>query len=473
MAERTRVGIPARVWLAALALGCALPVFALSALLFVFQIERHGDALWRDDLIYFGLPALFVLILTVLLAWILGGGIADAMRAVAASSQALAKGEKPVRVFSRIGEINDIQDALARAAATLAENRAARAAVLSDLKAADARQHVLIGELDHRAKNMLAAVHAIARRSLPAGDATDHLTGRLVALTRAHNALAATAWRGAHLLQLIEAEAAPFEGQVTLQGRDVLLNAKAAQAIALIFHELMMNAVKYGALSVEAGRVSIAWHVVPGEPPRVVFTWTETGGPAVAPPTRRGFGRMLIERSASLELNGDAALDFAPGGVRCEIAVPLYEMEATALEKFELDAVAVAPGAAARPAPAGPGPKRILVVEDEGMVALDIVNTLEDAGYAVAGPAGRLAAALELARTALLDAAVLDANLAGQPVFAVADELARRNVPFVFSSGYSDSSHFPPAYKTAPRIQKPFQRDDLLRAIASVLPPLR
>lgn len=430
----------------------------------------YFSQIWQSDLLFFGLPALFVLLLSMLLAWLAGGGIASTMAAVAQSAQALASGKTPPRVASRIGEINDIQEALAQTSAMMAESREVRAEQMADLRAADERQRLLIGELDHRAKNMLAAVQSIARRSLPGGEASERLEGRLIALARAHSELAATSWRGASLLKLLEAETAPFEGFVTLDGPDLLLNPKTAQAMALIMHELATNAAKHGALSAKGGRVRIAWDIDRRAEPKLQLTWTESGGPAVAPPTRVGFGRTLIERSAKLELNGDVALTFAPKGVRCTLTIPMGEVMMTPWPKSDAKPSPAAPSLAPPPPkPAANARKRILVVEDEALVALDICDALERSGYDVEGPASRLEAALELARSAPLDAAVLDANLAGEPAFPVADELARRGVPFLFASGYSDLKNFPAAHQSVTRIEKPFDRTQLVQAVGRLL----
>ncbi len=197
----------------------------------------------------------------------------------------------------------------------------------------------LLAELDHRVKNNLAMVLALAEESVREG--TDILeyhrafSSRVRALASTHAALAANRWKGVRMGELARLTLAPFDRsshhRIQLDGPDETLSNKAATTIGIILNELATNAVKYGSLSQSAnggGVVRVRWER--GRRPEHEFDelrifWTEEGGPAVHAPTRRGLGTRLIEEGARYELNGEARVQFDPGGVRCHIIVPLTE----------------------------------------------------------------------------------------------------------------------------------------------------
>jgi two-component sensor histidine kinase len=135
-----------------------------------------------------------------------------------------------------------------------------------------------------------------------------------------HGLLTAADWRGASLRDLVAAELAPYEGRVTVGGPEVMLPPNAALSLALALHELATNALKYGALSVPEGRVEVRWSLEGG---RLQLAWREGGGPLVAPPARRGFGSLLVERSVAHNLGGTARLEFRPEGLAYEVELPL------------------------------------------------------------------------------------------------------------------------------------------------------
>jgi PAS domain S-box-containing protein len=203
---------------------------------------------------------------------------------------------------------------------------------ITDRKRWEEHQVLLTAEIDHRAKNLLAAIQAMVLLTKPnarsVADYADTLIGRLHAMARAHDLLARDKWSGARLHDLIRNEFAGYvdaaSDALALTGEDVLLRPRAAQTLSLALHELTTNAAKYGALSVPDGRVAIHTALESSSPGRtLVLHWTETGGPAVTPPERRGFGSVVIERSIRHDLDGEASLEFEPGGVRCVIRVPL------------------------------------------------------------------------------------------------------------------------------------------------------
>jgi two-component sensor histidine kinase len=196
---------------------------------------------------------------------------------------------------------------------------------VTDRVLAERQQKLLVDELNHRVKNTLATVQAIAQQTMrSAADPAAFqaaFQSRLLALSQTHDLLTATNWRGAALRDVLMVELEPFEAtQHELTGADVELTPAEALAFGLVTHELATNAAKYGALSTPGGCVSVDWRV---DDRRLSLTWRERGGPRVAPPERRGFGSRLIERSLQGALAGHANLDFAPDGLTCRIELPL------------------------------------------------------------------------------------------------------------------------------------------------------
>jgi two-component sensor histidine kinase len=192
---------------------------------------------------------------------------------------------------------------------------------------AEEHQRLLINELNHRVKNTLASVQGIAfqtlRGEMPLAEARARFEARLIALSRAHDLLTEENWGGASLERVVKDALEHLAGEaarVDVEGEPLRLAPRAALALAMALHELGTNAAKYGALSVEGGRVSISWEQAGG---RLRLQWRESGGPPVEPPGRRGFGSRLIERGLAADLGGTAALRFDPAGLRCEIEASL------------------------------------------------------------------------------------------------------------------------------------------------------
>jgi two-component sensor histidine kinase len=191
---------------------------------------------------------------------------------------------------------------------------------------------MLINELNHRVKNTLASVQSIARQTLSAGrpapETIEIFTDRLVALSAAHDVLTRENWEGADLREIASGALRPFEvhgdGRLVVRGPDVRLSARAVVALAMALHELATNAVKYGALSTDAGEVRLAWDVArAGAGGRLELEWRERHGPPVQAPRVRGFGSRLLTQGLPAELDGVAELEFAPEGVTCRISAPL------------------------------------------------------------------------------------------------------------------------------------------------------
>ncbi len=203
---------------------------------------------------------------------------------------------------------------------------------ISERKRAEEHRKLLIDELNHRVRNTLAVVQGIAHQTFKdqadPGHSKAAFEGRLMALARAHSLLTRTHWESASLRDVVS-DACDVEGplgdRVSISGPDVTLQPKQALSIAMALHELRTNALKYGALSNDAGRIDVRWSVEGADPRTLTLTWREEGGPRVEPPARRGYGSAMIERALAHELSGEATLDYRPEGVVCTISAPLAD----------------------------------------------------------------------------------------------------------------------------------------------------
>ena len=192
--------------------------------------------------------------------------------------------------------------------------------------------NLLIEELNHRVKNTLALMQAIAVQTFRSAsrDERTKFEGRLGALAEAHNLLSQEKWAGSELRDVIARVLQPFvlnnPGRIRMAGPAVPLSPRLAVVLSMIVHEIATNAAKYGALSNETGRVTLDWEIIADTPkPRLRLIWTEIGGPPVTAPVQRGFGSRLIERSARDQLGGEATVDFLPRGVVCTVVCTLDE----------------------------------------------------------------------------------------------------------------------------------------------------
>jgi PAS domain S-box-containing protein len=199
-------------------------------------------------------------------------------------------------------------------------------------KLAEQHRNLLINELNHRVKNTLAIVQAIASHTRNATSPRDFetaFTARLEALAKAHDLLTRSHWNGTTLKEAIDTALSPFLGaeathRISASGPKVWLAPNIAVMLALAFHELATNATKYGALSDERGRVNISWKAEPNdEPAEIQLRWRESGGPPVSAPSRKGFGSLLMERVLVYEAGGKTALSFASSGLEFDVQLPL------------------------------------------------------------------------------------------------------------------------------------------------------
>jgi len=243
--------------------------------------------------------------------------------------------------------------------------------------------------------------------------------------------------------------------RIAAAGPDVSLEPRTAQTLALALHELSTNAAKYGALSVMSGRVGLAWEL---RPDSLVLHWTETGGPSTVPPASPGFGIRVISASVERQLEGEARFEWRPEGLHCSLAVPRGD-KIEPLVRHAGGHHVVGEDRPLLPLQLATG-NRVLLVEDEILVAMMMRDILMELGFTVVGPFSRLSEAMVAAVHDQIDAGIIDVNLGGEFVYPVADVLVARKIPFVFVTGYGVES-IDSRFGYVPIVKKPIQRQQL------------
>jgi PAS domain S-box-containing protein len=209
---------------------------------------------------------------------------------------------------------------------------------ITERKEGEAHLRLLMRELTHRSKNLLAVIQAMARQTARHSGTIEgfleQFSARLQALATSHDLLVQESWYGASLLELVRTQLGHYldrnGSQIALAGPSVLLKPEAAQSLGLALHELATNAAKYGALSAPGGAVQIVWRRLPAaEGEGIEIVWSEKDGPRVKEPERRGFGSLVIERNLSRSLDAEVDLTFRPEGVNCRMVIPLNQLSAT------------------------------------------------------------------------------------------------------------------------------------------------
>jgi PAS domain S-box-containing protein len=327
------------------------------------------------------------------------------------------------------------------------------------------RHDLMTREVNHRARNALAVVQAITRltRAETVREYGEAVRGRVEALVRSHVRLADNEWDEVPLRELILDELRPYQSEdgqrVTLEGSELHLAPEAVQPVSMALHELATNAAKHGALSQPEGRIRVKVEPLGGT--RFQLVWTEEGGPAAAPPTRRGVGLEVIGSVAS-QLDGTCDIAWTPSGLRCTLTLGLGATDSGTHHRSDQPE--------APPVEAGPGPMtrhRVLVVEDDALIAADVAATLGELGYDAVGPAATLEEAFQLAEAETgLSAALLDVNVGGTMSWPLAEALKDRGVPVIFASGYAPDGSGGP---DAEHLQKPYTSQQLDHALKRAL----
>ena len=330
---------------------------------------------------------------------------------------------------------------------------------------AQEQQELLIAELNHRVRNILKLIQGLVTQSSTVADVasfTETVGGRIHALARAHDQITRENWNSSSLHDLIRTEAEAYFGEETsrvhIDGPDAMLAPNAFTTLSLVIHEMMTNAMKYGALYDRAGQVFISVDSTPKDDLRIC--WREEGGPAVTAPTRRGFGTTIIERSIPFELKGEARIHYEVTGVRGEFVVPAEHIDAIREPAPEAasDGTAPGPGTASLDG-------EVLIVEDNLIIALDAEDMLLGLGADQVHTAADVTGALAIVESRPLRFALLDINLGVETSMPVARALAARGVPFVLATGYGDRTAFADVFPDVGVVQKPYDAADVRAAI--------
>jgi len=202
---------------------------------------------------------------------------------------------------------------------------------ITERKRAEEQRGLLVAELDHRVKNVLARVTAVAKYTSQGSHSVDEflrtLDGRIQSMADAHTLLSQSQWHGVNLVVLVQRQLAPYttKTNTVISGPDITLTAVSTQALAMVLQELVTNAVKYGSLSTPHGKVLVNWDSRDGADgaPRLAFAWRETGGPSTKAPSHSSYGTNLIRNLIPREIGGTVDLMFAPEGLRCDIEISL------------------------------------------------------------------------------------------------------------------------------------------------------
>ncbi|WP_426231028.1 HWE histidine kinase domain-containing protein [Pararhizobium sp. DWP3-4] len=334
----------------------------------------------------------------------------------------------------------------------------------------DVRQRMLNEELNHRVKNILALIKSLVGQPIQEGrtltDYVASLKGRIQALSFAHDQVV-RGDGGGPLMDLLNAELTPYRQptiSIAVNGPPVLLNSRAFSVMALVLHELSTNAAKYGALSRPGGRLEVSWWLTLHGDCEIV--WRETGGPLVSPPSRTGFGTALIDRSVPYDLDGRSEVSYASEGVAARFLLPAKHI-----------LLAEQPSHASASQVAGNEPVKgtlaadlkVMLVEDQMLIALDVEGMLGDHGVFDVMTSASAADALSRLADYAPDVAILDVNLGAETSLSVARELAGRNIPFLFATGYGNSEMIPPDFSWVPVIRKPYDGTSLIATIAALL----
>jgi light-regulated signal transduction histidine kinase (bacteriophytochrome)/CheY-like chemotaxis protein len=345
---------------------------------------------------------------------------------------------------------------------------------LADLAArerrnAQERQELMIAELNHRVRNILSLVRGLVAQSKTTAVSVEEfagvLGGRVQALARAHDQITNLNWAPVALRSLVESEAGAYLGaradRIELKGPEVALDPKAFATLALVVHEMMTNSAKYGALADSVGRVEIVWKI--DDHSGLVIDWKESGGPPVQPPSRRGFGTTIIERSIPFDLKGDAEIRFDLFGVQARFVIPPNFIEwvpslATAPERMEVKEQA-APRLS----------ETALIVEDNLIIAMSGEVILLELGARHVETAASVREALTSIERTRPSFALLDLNLGNENSLPIGMKLKELNVPFIFATGYGERAPIPAELGDVPVIQKPYTREVVEAALAKMI----
>jgi two-component sensor histidine kinase/CheY-like chemotaxis protein len=332
----------------------------------------------------------------------------------------------------------------------------------------------LIAELNHRVRNILGLMRALVSQSRPGAKSIDDFAaiigGRIQALARAHDQITSDSFSATSLEEIVRTEVSAYIGakasRVHLTGPDIHVEARAFSTLALVFHEMVTNSAKYGALSDSLGSISVQWRI--DEDGNCRIAWRESGGPPVVAPTRRGFGSTIIERAIPHDLQGEAELRYRLGGLEADFTLPAAMFHLVPPEQARLAATTKE---AARMATAANSSSLSgltgLIVEDNMIISMDAEQLMLDNGMAQVFIAASVTEARKIIQRETLDVALLDVNLGSETSFPLVGDLKAKDVPFVFVTGYGENVDLPAEAGNARAIKKPFASDQLIEALGT------
>lgn len=328
------------------------------------------------------------------------------------------------------------------------------------------QQDLLIAELNHRVRNILNLIRGLINQSRHEAIDVDAFArmigGRISALAIAHDNITRENWGPASLDELIASEAEAYlsgkRDRLTVAGDEAAIAPEAYTVLALVIHEMITNSVKYGALCDNSGTLTIT---VNCDKVGMTISWRESGGPPVKPPQRRGFGSTIIEKSIPFELGGRARVDYKLAGVEAEFWIPARyvtcdKRKGTPERRRSREGI--------KPMPTGEtSAKRILLVEDSMIIALDTEECLLGIGAEEVVVEGTVAGALKALADGSFDCALLDFNLGTESSEKVADELRARGIPFWLATGYGEMADKLDGLGARGLLLKPYGREELVR----------
>jgi PAS domain S-box-containing protein len=341
---------------------------------------------------------------------------------------------------------------------------------ISERKRAEQYQRLLQEELDHRVKNALATVVALADLTMERAESLDDFagsfSGRVQAMARTHEALARARWQELSLEEVVAVVLAPLASgeaaRIVAAGDGVRVTARTITPLALALNELATNALKHGALSVPRGRVHIHWEIV--DDGAFMLRWTEEGMHCLAPAHEQGTGLRLIRGLIEHELEGEVTVELQPDGLRCRITLPPTAMRARVVEARARTAASKRDGRVSSDARELED-VRVIIVEDNFAVASSLGWMLESYGCNVVGTAGSVDGGCKLVDDLDFDVGVLDISLGDKDVTAVARRIQERNKRIVYLTGYAGTERLPADVRSHPCLPKPVQAEQLLDAM--------
>ncbi|MWV28243.1 HWE histidine kinase domain-containing protein [Aurantiacibacter rhizosphaerae] len=338
---------------------------------------------------------------------------------------------------------------------------------------AQEKQELLIAELNHRVRNILNLIRGLVEQSktdaVSVDEFTTNVSDRIQALARAHDQITRGNWSAASLRELIRTEVTAYLGpkcdRVQFSGCDAIVLPETYSTLALVIHELASNSAKYGALADSRGKIDVT--LTREDDDALTLTWVESDGPTVKPPTRRGFGSTVIERSIPFELGGEAEISFPMSGVRARLMIPEAHIE-DFVEQEQSE-----PEKVGTPVPAKTSSSQlsgtVLLVEDNMIIAMDSEKMLEDLGAQKVCTASSVAEAMRIIEEEDISMALLDLNLGVDNSLPVARTLKEKGIPFAFATGYGDSAQLLEDFSEYPVLTKPYEKALLGSTMAGLL----